>query len=169
MLVEAEDRRPPRGVVATDAFEDSRPVVQAVHADVDPCIGPVDELAVHPDLLGLLHGKGSFSVAGSAEVYPREVRSKDVAPESRWSSGGPIAAMCDGLPAPIQTSSKRKKLRSIRVLVTARRGNGATPPGSKPVACSTSWGRAMRTSDTSSARPIAPSSARASPGTSAST
>jgi hypothetical protein len=27
-----------------------------VHADVDLRVGPVDELSVHPDLLGLLHG-----------------------------------------------------------------------------------------------------------------
>ena len=32
----------------------------------------------------------------------------------------PIAAMWEALPAPIQTSSKRKKLLSIRVRVTAR-------------------------------------------------
>ena len=54
VLVEAEDRRSLRGVVAADPLEDAGAVVQSVHADVDLRVGPVDELAVHPDLLGLL-------------------------------------------------------------------------------------------------------------------
>jgi hypothetical protein len=55
VLAEAEDRRPLRRVVAADALEDARAVVEPVDADVDLRVGPVDELAVHPDLLGLLH------------------------------------------------------------------------------------------------------------------
>ena len=55
MLGEAEDRRAALGVVAADALEDPGAVVQAVRADVDPGVRPVHELAVHPDLLGLLH------------------------------------------------------------------------------------------------------------------
>jgi hypothetical protein len=33
--------------------------VEAVDADVDGCVRPVDELAVHPDLRGLLHRSSS--------------------------------------------------------------------------------------------------------------
>ena len=46
---------PLRRVVAADAFEDAGAVVEAVHAHVDARVVPVDELAVHPDLLGGLH------------------------------------------------------------------------------------------------------------------
>src|SRR4029078_9520780 len=55
VLLEAEDSGAALGVVAADALEDSGAVVQAVGADVNPGIRPVHELAVHPDLLGLLH------------------------------------------------------------------------------------------------------------------
>ena len=51
-----EDGRAVVGLVAADALEDARAVVEPVRADVDLRVGPVDELAVHPDLLGLLHG-----------------------------------------------------------------------------------------------------------------
>ena len=50
-----EDGRAVIGLVAADAFEDPGAVVEPVRADVDLRIGPVDELAVHPDLFGLLH------------------------------------------------------------------------------------------------------------------
>ena len=46
----------------------------------------------------------------------------------------------------------RRTLRSISVCETARCGNGATPPGSKPVARTTSSGVATRTSAAPSAR-----------------
>ncbi len=55
VLLEAKDGRAALGVVAADALEDSRAVMQAVGADVDPGVRPVHELPVHPDLLGLLH------------------------------------------------------------------------------------------------------------------
>ena len=62
------------------------------------------------------------------------------APESRSSSAGAIDAMWRSDPAPIQSTSWAKNDRSIRLCVTARRGNGATAPGSKPVAWTTSSG-----------------------------
>ena len=43
------------GLVGADALEDPGAVVQAVRADVDRRVRPVHELAVHPDLLGLVH------------------------------------------------------------------------------------------------------------------
>ena len=55
MVAEAEDCRAARGVVAADALEDAGAVVEAVRADVHGGVRPVDELAVHPDLLGLAH------------------------------------------------------------------------------------------------------------------
>src|SRR5205085_7478046 len=55
MLGQAEDGGTPRGLVRPDPFEDARAVVQAVWADVHGRVCPVHELAVHPDLRGLLH------------------------------------------------------------------------------------------------------------------
>ena len=55
-----------------------------------------------------------------------------------------MPAMCRGEPAPIQTSSCWRKLRSIRTRDTFGTGNGATAPGSKPVAATTSSGFATR-------------------------
>ena len=40
---------------AADALEDAGAVVETVDADVNGRVRPVDELAVHPDLRGLLH------------------------------------------------------------------------------------------------------------------
>ena len=54
-----EDGRALVGLVGADALEDAGAVVQPVRADVDPGVGPVHELAVHPDLLGLAHSATS--------------------------------------------------------------------------------------------------------------
>ena len=51
-----EDRGPLRRVVAADPLEHAGAVVQTVGTYVDASVVPVDELAVHPDLLGRLHG-----------------------------------------------------------------------------------------------------------------
>ena len=55
VIGEAEDGRPLRRVVAADALEDAGAVVEPMRADVDLGVVPVDEPAVHPDLLGRLH------------------------------------------------------------------------------------------------------------------
>ena len=60
---EAEDGRAALGLVGADPLEDARAVVQAVRADVDGRVGPVDQLAVHPDLLRLAHLRLVPSVA----------------------------------------------------------------------------------------------------------
>ena len=52
----AEDRRAALGLVAADPLEDAGAVVEAVAENVDLGVVPGDELAVHPDPLGLLHG-----------------------------------------------------------------------------------------------------------------
>ena len=52
---QAEDGRAAIGRVGANALEDARAVVQRVAEDVHLGVGPVHELAVHPDLLGLLH------------------------------------------------------------------------------------------------------------------
>src|SRR5581483_3708209 len=144
-------------------------VVEAVDADVDLRIGPVDEVAVHPDLLGLLH-RALLCLAGRRTgFYPSPPPSNTRAAVNRLSSSGPSEAMCEGVPAPTQTTSWASSERSMSVADTARCGNGATPPGSKPVACRTSSAVATRTSVTPSAAATSRSSARRSPGTSAST
>ena len=51
-----EHRRARVRLVAADPLEHARAVVEPVGADVDLGVGPVHELAVHPDLLGRLHG-----------------------------------------------------------------------------------------------------------------
>ena len=56
MLAVAEDGRPAIGLVAADALEDAAAVVEAMGEYVDLGVLPGDELAVHPDPLGLLHG-----------------------------------------------------------------------------------------------------------------
>ena len=61
VLAEPEDAGAAVGLVRADALEDPRAVVQRVREDVDLRVGPVDELAVHPDLLGLLHATGPSS------------------------------------------------------------------------------------------------------------
>jgi hypothetical protein len=58
VVSEPEDGGAARGLVAADALEDAGAVVEPVRSDVDPGIGPVHELAVHPDLLGFLHPDG---------------------------------------------------------------------------------------------------------------
>ena len=55
VLAMAEDGGPPLGLVGADALEDAGSVVQAVAEHVDLGVVPCDELAVHPDALGLLH------------------------------------------------------------------------------------------------------------------
>jgi hypothetical protein len=51
----AEDRRSLLGVVGADPLEHAGSVVQAVAEHVDLGVVPRDELAIHPDALGLLH------------------------------------------------------------------------------------------------------------------
>ena len=56
VLVEPEDRGTAVGPVGADALEHAVAVVEGRREDVDGRVVPVDELAVHPDLVGL--GKG---------------------------------------------------------------------------------------------------------------
>ena len=64
VVAEAEDRRAPVRVVRPDALEHRGAVVEAVREHVDLGVGPVDERAVHPDLLGFLHADGSLARGG---------------------------------------------------------------------------------------------------------
>ena len=106
MVAEPEDRRPLRRVVAADAFEDARPVVEAVRADMDARVVPVDEVTVHPDLRGRLHAE---------ELYPAvATTSAPRAPARVWRSLGASTAMCRLEPAPIQTCWCWSSVRSIR-------------------------------------------------------
>ena len=64
MIRETEHRGAFRRLVRANTLEDTGAIVQAVRADVDLGVGPVDELAVHPDLLEFLHGRLSFARLG---------------------------------------------------------------------------------------------------------
>src|SRR5207253_10568760 len=55
VVAETEHGRAFGRVVAADALEHAGAVMEAVNPDMNLGVGPVDELAVHPDLLGLLH------------------------------------------------------------------------------------------------------------------
>ena len=133
-------------VVAADPFEDASAVVKSVHADVDLRVGPVDELAVHPDLLGLLHRRAPLS--GRLEVRilasgPEVERARPgQACELGRRQGGHV--MRGSGPDP-DARCARKTIESMSVCDTSRCGNGATPPGSKPVARTTSSAFATRT------------------------
>ena len=60
VLAKPEDGRAVGCLVAADALEHAGAVVQAVRPDVDLGVGPVDELTVHPDRLGLAASSVSF-------------------------------------------------------------------------------------------------------------
>src|SRR5262245_35756429 len=77
--------------------------------------------------------------------------------------------MCCGEPAPAQTIGCPSSVRSRRTVLTRERANGATAPGVKPVARSTSIPRATRAEPAPTARATFSVSHRRSPGTSATT
>ena len=92
---EPEDGRALRGLVAPYALEHARAVVKPVDTDVHLGVGPVDELAVHPDLRGLLHhappcsGRSSLSRKSiSTTLYDSCAMSTSVPRVSRTSSSG---------------------------------------------------------------------------------
>src|SRR5437870_8698402 len=70
MLGEPENGAPLRSLVCADSLEDAGAVVQAVRADVDLGVSPVDQLAVHPDLLELAHGLSSFGGRAVLRILP---------------------------------------------------------------------------------------------------
>ena len=55
MLGEPKYRRPLIGLVGADPLERSGAVVETVGQDMDGGVVPIDELPVHPDVLGGLH------------------------------------------------------------------------------------------------------------------
>ena len=169
MVGQAEDRRALRRVVAADALEYAGAVVEPVRGDVDLRVRPVDELAVHPDLLGLLHraqlsfcfdeSYGSLcddvhrpharepAEVGRADSH--DVRGPSLRPPRRCRGG-----RARGPSAPCRRSGA---------------GTGATAPGANPVASSTSCAFATRAELASTARATLAGSPRRSPGTSATT
>ena len=140
VVCEPEDRRALRRLVAADALEDAGAVVEAVHADVHLGVGPVDELAVHPDLVGLVHqalrvrGLVSARAGNSPESIPHTstyswTMSTVVPRVRRTSSSGDTIAMWRSDPAPTQTTVLERIVRSTRTGTPAGGGNGATAPG----------------------------------------
>ena len=111
------------GLVGADPLEDARAVVQAVRADVDGRVGPVDELAVHPDLLRLAHRGSSLRSGAGPGIVPVRLRCRSAvrAFVSRTRSTGEIPTMWRSEPAPIQTGRGRGALRLDQNLRDARR------------------------------------------------
>src|SRR5205085_10067437 len=97
-------------------------------ADMDPCVVPCHEFAVHPDLLGLTHARPPLS---KCYVW-LETASIGSARESRIRSVGASAAKCLVEPAPIQTSGCPRRERSRKTASTCLRVKGATALGSEP-------------------------------------
>jgi hypothetical protein len=60
VLPQPEDCGSVGSLVAPDALEDAGPVVQPVYADVHFRVGPIHELAVHPDRVRLTHLRASY-------------------------------------------------------------------------------------------------------------
>src|SRR5581483_2811148 len=148
VLAQAEHGRTRAGRVAADALEHAGAVVEPVRADVDAGVGPVDELAVEPDLLGLLHPQEMLVVGGDIQRHrPREAHE----------------------PARTQTRSCARSLRSRKTRSTFGSGNGHTAPGAKPVSSSTSSGEATRARRAEAAAATLRATARRSPGTMATT
>src|SRR4029079_4005505 len=161
---EPEHGRALRGLVRADSLEHTGAVVETVNPDVNGRVRPVDELAVHPDLRGLLHGappfasvtKSSRDSSTTSSTRPR-VR--------RTSSGGASETRCDSEPAPAQTVWCRSIVRSTRTPATRPSGNGDTAPGGKPVAARTSSGSAVAARRAPMSRATFPVSTLRSPGT----
>ena len=72
MLGQPEDGTAFRRLVRADSLEHAGAVVEAVRPDVDLRVGPVHELAVHPNLFEFLHEEFLLLRAGWAgvEFYP---------------------------------------------------------------------------------------------------
>ena len=85
VFVGAENRRAAGQLVAANAFKDRRAVVDDVRHHVDGRVVPVDELAVVPDLVGLLdcHAYSfEISLGNEAESFLR--RGSEGKPKPRY-------------------------------------------------------------------------------------
>src|SRR5205814_5863202 len=83
-----EDGGAVRRLVSPDSLEYARAVVEPVGTDMDPRVVPRDQLAVHPDLLGLTHSQPPLT-----RCYWVSATSSACARDSRISSVGVSAAM----------------------------------------------------------------------------
>src|SRR4029077_10433190 len=71
MVGEAKDGRAALGLVGANPLEDTGAVVEPVGPDVDRRIRPVDQLAVHPDLLRLAHVRAvPFRSVAGLQIVP---------------------------------------------------------------------------------------------------
>ena len=130
------------GLVRADALEDARPVVQPVRADVNRRVGPVDELAVHPDLACLLHrgllGRRTGSRNGTRRLSATDRRACRLgeAHQVHRREPGHVPRRAGADPDDLL----EQELAVDEHALDVRSGNGATAPGSKPVAATTSSG-----------------------------
>ena len=140
-----EDRRAFGGLVAADALEHAGPVVEPVRADVDRGVAPVDELAVHPDLLGLAHLLASLAAGYVKGYVAASTASMGCARASRIMSRrrdhGHVARRAGSDPDPLV--SEQAPVDEDTVDVRAA-GTAQLRPATNPVARSTSSGLAMR-------------------------
>ena len=164
-----EDGRALVGLVAANALEDAGAVVEPVGADVNRCVGPVDELTVHPDLVGLAHAPASLAKSVKGYVAA-STASIGCALARRTRSADESTAMWLGEPAPTQTRLCGKEAVVDEHAVDARereRRDGAR--GEAGRALHLFGRRDPRRVGTPAAEAILLGSARRSPGTSATT
>ena len=171
VLGQPEDGRPLRGLVAANALEHTRAVVEPVRADVDPGVRPVDELAVHPDLLGLAHAppRSTGLLAGKRIDAGVVTRPRPRARPARGGRAPRAGGRRDGCGSRLRSTRLVEHQRAVdQHAGDAGSGNGATAPGSNPVTRATySASAILRAYGSRRRRAILRGLARWSPGTSA--
>ena len=120
----AEDGRAALGLVGADALEDAGAVVEAVAENVDLGVVPGDELAIHPDALGLLHVRPprlrcrglSIANRGAPRSATRVARGRRSRPRSspRCRPCSRRRRPCGGRPSAGRVSSAASTAASIR-------------------------------------------------------
>ena len=165
MILQPEDGRAFRGLVAADPLEDAGPVVEPVTADVNPRVRPV----YSSPFIQIL---SVSCIASALLVLGRIVVPDDV----RWACAGESDEL--GRRETDQVRGRTGAHPDERMaeqgsldehLLYLGSGNGATAPGANPVARSTSCGDATRADSVPAALATFSRSPCRSPGTSART
>src|SRR5665647_1566246 len=135
MLAEAEHGRPFDGLVAADAFEDARAVVERVREDVDLGLAPGHKRAVHPDLLHLSYGHRSSLPACQPAARAARMASVISAVPSFFSPGAAMSAVRAPCSRAVSTAlstaraaSRSPKLRSSIMAALRMVAHGLASP-----------------------------------------
>src|SRR5665647_2870846 len=135
MLAEAEHGRAFDGLVAADAFEDARAVVERVREDVDLGLAPGHKRAVHPDLLHLFDGHRSSLPACQPAARAARMASVISAVPSFFSPGAAMSAVRAPCSRAISTAlstaraaSRSPKLRSSIMAALRMVAHGLASP-----------------------------------------